>query len=96
MIHNEHVFAIYPALSLKDGNGRELRRLNDAAATHLRALKVLDYDPSGPFVTSILELKLDSTTFLNGRGIATILEWFLIIETFWNSWTFERVLPRIQ
>ena len=27
-----------------------------------RALKALGYEPSGPFVTSILELKLDTTT----------------------------------
>ena len=42
--------------------GCELCRLHDVAATHLRALKVMDYEPSGPFVTSILELKLDPTT----------------------------------
>ena len=29
---------------------------------HLRALKAMDYEPSGPFITSILELKLDTTT----------------------------------
>ena len=29
---------------------------------HLRALKAMDYEPPGPFVTSILELKLDVNT----------------------------------
>ena len=29
---------------------------------HLRALKSMGYEPSGPFVASILELKLDQTT----------------------------------
>ena len=53
---------IYEAPSLKDGNSCELRCLHDVAAPYLRALKVMDYEPSGPFVTSILELKLDPTT----------------------------------
>ena len=54
LIHQVHVRAIYEALSLRDGNGREVRRLHDVAAIHLRALKVMDYEPSGPFGTSIL------------------------------------------
>ena len=29
---------------------------------HLRALKAMDYEPSGPFITSVLELKLDTNT----------------------------------
>ena len=47
---------------MKDGHGRELRRLHDVVTQHLRALKAMDYDPSGPFVTSLLELKLDQNT----------------------------------
>ena len=58
---------IYEAPSLRDGNGHELRRLHDAATTHLRALKVMDYEPSGPLATSILELKLDPTTMFEWR-----------------------------
>ena len=62
LIHQAHVRAIVDAPSLKDSNGRELRRLHDAVSQHLRALKTMDCEPSGSFVTSLLELKLDTTT----------------------------------
>ena len=39
-----------------------LRRLHDEVNQHLCALKAVDYDPSGTFITSSLELKLDQTT----------------------------------
>jgi hypothetical protein len=48
---------ILEAPALKDG--RELHRLHDTVQQHLRALKAMDYEPSGPFITSALELKLD-------------------------------------
>ncbi len=47
---------------IKDGNGKELRRLHDTVNQHLRTLKAMDHDPPGSFVTSMLELKLDATT----------------------------------
>ena len=62
LIHRAHVRAILDVAPLKDGNGKEIRRLHDVANQHLRALNVMGYEPSGPFVTSILELKLDQTT----------------------------------
>ena len=62
LIHQGHVKVIMETPGLKDGSGRELRRLHDAVQQHLRALKSMGYEPSGPFVTSILELKLDQTT----------------------------------
>lgn len=37
LIHQAHVQKILEAPSLKDGSGRELRRLHDAAQQHLRA-----------------------------------------------------------
>ena len=40
----------------------ELRRLHDTVQQHLRALKAMDYEPSGPFITSVLELKMDTST----------------------------------
>lgn len=62
LIHQAHVRLILEAPPLKEGTGRELRRLHDVVIQHLRALKSMDYDPSGPFITSTLELKLDTTT----------------------------------
>lgn len=64
LIHQAHVRKILEIPNLKDGSGRELRRLHDTALQHLRALKSMGHEPSGPFITSMLELKLDvNTTF---------------------------------
>ena len=46
----------------KEGNGKELLRLHDICSQHLRALKRMGYDPSGHFVTSLIEMKLDRST----------------------------------
>ena len=62
LIHQTHVSRILNAPSLKEGSGKELRNLHDTVQQHLRALKAMDYEPSGPFITSILELKLDTMT----------------------------------
>lgn len=62
LIHKAHVRMILEAPSLKEGSGRELRRLHDVVQQHLRALKSMDSEPPGPFITSALELKLDSNT----------------------------------
>ena len=62
LIHQAHVKRILDVPALKDGNGRELRKLHDTVQQHLRALKAMGYEPSGPFITSTLELKLDSGT----------------------------------
>ena len=61
LIHQAHVRAIIDAPSLKDGNGRELRRLHDVANQHMRAIRAMEYSP-WTFVTSVLETKLDQTT----------------------------------
>ena len=53
---------IMDAPSLKDGSGKELRRLHDIVLQHLRALKSMKCEPSGPFITSVIELKLDTDT----------------------------------
>lgn len=45
LLHQAHVRAIIDAPSLKDGSGRDLRRLHDAVNQHLRALKAMKYDP---------------------------------------------------
>ena len=62
LIHQAHVRKILEVPNLKDGSGRELRRLHDTALQHLRALKSMGHEPSGPFITSMLELKLDANT----------------------------------
>ena len=62
LIHQTHVKKILDIPPLKQGSGKELRYLHDTVQQHLRALKCMDYEPSGPFVTSVLELKLDTAT----------------------------------
>ena len=66
LIHQAHVRAIIDAPSLKDGNGRELRRLHDVANQHMRAIRAMDYSP-WTFVTSVLETKL-KTTISSGKN----------------------------
>ena len=53
---------ILEAPVLKEGTGKEWRRLHDTVQQHLRALKALDHELPGPFVSSILKLKLDMNT----------------------------------
>ena len=62
LIHQTHVCMISEAPALKDGTGKELHRLHDTAQQHLRALKAMGHEPPGPFITSLLELKLDTNT----------------------------------
>ena len=61
LIHQTHVRMILEAPPLKSGDGRELRRLHDTVQ-HIRALKAMDCEPSSPFIMSVVELKLDTTT----------------------------------
>ena len=60
LIHQAHVQKILEIPSLKDGSGGELRRLHNVAQQHFQALKALGQEPSGSFVRSLLELKLDT------------------------------------
>ena len=62
LIHQAHVRKIYEAPNLREGTGKELRHLHDTVQQHLRALKAMGEEPSGSFVTSLLELKLDQNT----------------------------------
>ena len=59
LIHQTHVQKILEAPCLRDGTGKELRRLYDTVQQHLRALTAIDCEPS---VTSVIELKLDQNT----------------------------------
>ena len=60
LIYRTHVQKIVDAPSLKDSGGKELCRLYDTILQHVRALKSMDGDLTGAFLTSIIELKLDS------------------------------------
>ena len=64
LVHQTHVRRIVDAPSLRDGTGKgkELHTLHDTAAQHLWALKALGHEPSRQFITSLLDLKLDTTT----------------------------------
>ena len=62
LLHQAHVRVIVDSPSLKDGSGKELRHLHDTVNQHLHALKAMDCEPPGPFITSLLELKLDPGT----------------------------------
>ena len=62
LIHQTHVNKIVEIAPLKEGSGKELCYLYDTAQQHLRALKAMGQEPSGLFITSLLELKLDQNT----------------------------------
>ena len=62
LIHQAHVHMILDAPALKEETGYEIHQLHNMIQQHLRALKTMDYEPSGPFITSILELELDAST----------------------------------
>jgi hypothetical protein len=62
LIHRAHIRTILNIPPLKEGGGRELRHLHDVLQQHIRALKTMKTEPDWSFITSIIELKLDSTT----------------------------------
>ena len=59
LLHQAHVRVIIDEPLLKDGSGKELHRLHDTVNQHHCTLKAMDYEASGPSVTSLLEFKLD-------------------------------------
>ena len=62
LLHQTHICLIMEIAILKKGTGKELRRPHNMVQQRLRALSLMDYEPSGPFITSITGLKLDPTT----------------------------------
>ena len=76
LIHQTHVHKILDGPCIKDGTGQELRKLHDTIQQHLRALKAMDYDPSGPFITSVL--------CFSGKDIHKQLMMCPIIRNFWT------------
>ena len=62
LLHQTHVKMILDTPQIREGTGRELRRLHDVTQQHIRALTSMGQEPSPALVTSIIELKLDPTT----------------------------------
>ena len=62
LIHQIHVKKIVEIAPLKEGSGKKLCYLHDTAQQHLRSLKAMGQEPSGSFITSLLELNLDQNT----------------------------------
>ena len=62
ILHHVHVWSIVEAPPVTNGSGKELWHLHDICSQHLRALKVMKCEPSGAFITSLIELKLDEST----------------------------------
>ena len=62
LIHQTHVRCILESPSLREGSGKELRKLYDTIQQHIRALKSMGHEPSPSFITSVIELKLDTNT----------------------------------
>ncbi len=62
LIHQSHVKMIIETPSLRDDSGKELRRLHDVLHQHLRALDAVESEPHSRFITSMIQLKLDSNT----------------------------------
>ena len=87
LIHQSHVKMILETPSLKDGSGKELRRLHDVLQQHLRALDAAESEPLSQFVTSIIQLKLDSST---------LFEWQKHTQSTTEVPTFERILEFID
>ena len=61
-LHRVHVRAIMEVPILKEGNDKELHCLHNVLSQHLQELKVMKYELSGPFITSLIETKLDQAT----------------------------------
>ena len=80
---------------LKDGSGKELRCLHDTIQHHFRAVREMYHEPSGPFITSAIELNLDANICLSGRNLAKIVMICHNIRRFWSFQTLELELKRL-
>ena len=70
LIQQANVRVILDAQAIKDGCGKELQQLHDVITQHLSALRAMDYDIPGHFITSVLELKLDTNTMFEWLKMA--------------------------
>ena len=60
LVHQTPVRLIAEAPTLKDDSGCELHRLHDTVQQHLRALRLMSHEPSGPLTLLLLD---NTTTF---------------------------------
>ena len=93
---------ILDAAPLKDGDGREIRILHNTVQQHVRALKSMDYEHSGPFITSAIELKLDEATMFEWQshsqksaGVPHYQELLMFLDLRAHA-TEARFQPRLQ
>ena len=84
LIHQTHVHVrkISEVPNLKNGTGKEHRRLHDTVLQHLRALKAMGHEPSGSFTTLLLELKLDPNTMFKWQRFRKMCH---TTASFWSS-----------
>ena len=82
LIHRTHV-----QMPLREGHGKELRRLHDNIQQHVRALKTLGCDLPGKFITSMIELKL---------YVDTLFEWQKHSQSSTDVPHFEKLLEFID
>lgn len=87
LVHQAHVRMILESPQLREGSGKELRRLHDTLQLHTRALKSMGKEPSLSFITFIVELKLDTGTMFEWQRL-TQSDTDLIKRS-WNSSTIE-------
>lgn len=62
LIYQTHVKMILEAPAVKEGTGKELRKLHDKVQQYLRALKSIESESYGAFITSVLEIKQNVNT----------------------------------
>ena len=67
LIHQAHVRAILDLAPLKDGNGKEVRKLHDVINQNARALKAMKQASFDSMLTAIAEAKMDNNTMREWR-----------------------------
>ena len=77
LIHQTHMKRFLDLPALKQGSGKELLHLHDTVQQHIHALKCMGYEPSRPFVTSVLDLNLDTGTMFEWQSTQVALLAFL-------------------
>ena len=73
LLHEAHVRMITEIPKLKDGNGKEFCCLCDTLNQHLRASMLMDYEPSGLFITSLIETNFDQMTSNSYSMVVSVL-----------------------